>query len=70
MVNLGEVSVYDATIINILLSENKIYYCCDDGDLTEVLEEDVIAIDDTAKLTAKIVELMQEIHKREENNNG
>lgn len=66
-VKLGEVSIHDTTIREIIIYKNKIYYCCDDA--TEVLEKDVITIDDTDKLVSKIKVLMCEINYREEHKN-
>lgn len=65
----GEVSVYDDTICSIYIGENEINY--DLADSSEVVEEkDIILYEETDKLLQKIKEKMQEIHKREEKENG
>ena len=53
----GEVSVYDAYIDSISKYKDGLMYFCNDGNYTELHEEDIILYEETDKLVAKIKEL-------------
>ena len=61
----GEVSVYDAYIDSISKYKDSLMYFCNDGNYTELHEEDIILYEETDKLVAKIKELMKSINERE-----
>ena len=61
----GEIKVYDALITYITIEEDRIFYGTDIG-LAEFSEEDVILYDEKEKLMNKIFEIMEEIHRKEE----
>jgi len=65
----GEVNIYDTEICNIVTGKEGLYYCCGDGNYTELKEEDIILYNEKDKLLDKKENLMQEIHKREEKEN-
>ena len=65
----GEVMLYDAYIHSISIDKNGFLYYCNDGAYTEIEEEDIILYDEKDKLVAKIEQVMQEIHEREEKEN-
>jgi len=62
----GEITLYDAVISNINISDEGIEYWLKDID-AEAKEEDVILYSDTCGLVERIKELMNKIHKRENN---
>lgn len=64
----GEVAIYDIEIVNIIIYKDEINYICDDGNYTELKEEDIILYEDKEGLLKKIKEIMEVIHKRENGN--
>lgn len=60
-----EASVYDSYIDRIVIDKNELYYCCNDGNYTELKEDEIILYEDTEKLTEKIKKIMEEIENRE-----
>jgi len=64
----GEVALYDTTIVNIVIGENEINYCCGDENYTELKEEEVVPYEDKEGLLKKIEEVMKIIHERENGN--
>ena len=61
----GEISIYDAYIDSISKYKDGLMYFCNDGNYTELHEEDIILYEETDKLVAKIKELMKSINERE-----
>lgn len=66
--NQGEVSVYEDTISEIVINENGIIYISGTTCI-DINEEDIILYDDREGLANKIIETMNEIHKKEEEEN-
>ena len=62
--NKGEVNLYCEPIINIVIDENRFYYCTDNSD-DEIEEENIILEDDKDKLFNKVKQLMKEIDEEE-----
>lgn len=60
-----EASVYDTYINSIILEKDSLIYYCNDGNYTEIKEEDIILYEDTEKLIEKLKKLLEEINKRE-----
>ena len=61
----GEVNVYDAVIESITVDSEGLYYntqYCDNK------ENEIVPYEDKEALVAKIIEVMNAIHKREEEN--
>ena len=63
----AEVSVYDTIIDAICYDKDGIDYITNEGN--DYPEEQIIPYEDTNKLVAKIKELMNTIHEREEKEN-
>lgn len=61
----GEISIYDAYIDSISKYKDDLMYFCNDGNYTELHEEDIILYDETDKLVAKIKKMMESINERE-----
>lgn len=61
----GEISLYDAKIVNTIIDEKGIVYGCDDENYTEIDEKDIILYEDKETLVNKIKEVMKNIHIRE-----
>jgi uncharacterized protein with PhoU and TrkA domain len=61
----GEISLYDAKIVNTIIDEKGIVYTCDDENYTEIDEKDIILYEDKETLVNKIKEVMKNIHIRE-----
>lgn len=68
LVLTGEVSLYDTTISEISIVKDGFEYYCDEGEYEGIEEKDIILYEDRKKLLATIYELMDKIHRREENN--
>ena len=65
----GEVEVFDDYISSIEINNTGIYYILASADMIDLEEKNIILYNENDKLIAKIKELMNEIHKREENEN-
>lgn len=63
----GEAHVYDTVISEISYNENGIYYLT--KEIIDITEEQIIPYENSAQLIAKITELMNTIHEREEKEN-
>lgn len=64
----GEVSVYDTYIDEISYSKNGVVYLT--KECNDYPEEAIIPYENSAQLIAKITELMNTIHEREEKENA
>lgn len=62
----GEVGLYDSKIDSITIDDDELVYNCEDGNYTELRENEVILYEEKDKLFEKIKEVMQSIHEREE----
>jgi len=59
----GEVNLYDDVITDIIIDTDGVTYATEH---TDIKEKDIILYEDKSTLLAKIQELMNAIHKREE----
>lgn len=66
--NKGEVCVYDDYIDEICIGENGLYYMLKEAYI-DSKEEDIVLYEDTDKLIEKIKQTMEEIRKRESEEN-
>lgn len=66
--NRGEVCVYDDYIDEICIGENGLYYMLKEACIDRA-EEDIVLYENTDKLVEKIKQIMQEIRKKESEEN-
>lgn len=66
--NKGEVCVYDDYIDEICIGENGVYYMLKEACIDRA-EEDIVLYENTDKLVEKIKQIMEEIRKRESEEN-
>ena len=61
----GEVAVYDETINSVSVDKDGFMYYLNDGEYTEIQEENVILYNEKDKLLERIETIVKEIHDRE-----
>ena len=66
--NKGEVCIYDDYIDEICMGENGLYYMLKEAGIDHT-EEDIVLYEDTDKLVEKIKQIMEDIRKKESEEN-
>ena len=67
--NKGEACVYDDYIDEICVDDNRIYYMLKETCM-DIAEDDVVPYEDTDKLIEKIKQIMEDIGKKESEENA